>query len=196
MTTGAGATAGAGAGTAGADGRSAVRNDRGLPAELQEVLHFAPDSVRLLRGLLADDRVPRAAKVEAGLVAAYLVSPVDVLPESLPLVGVLDDAVVLGLGLRRLVQAAGDDVVRDHWHGTERGLAVFRAVVDVMGRPGGLVRRGLAVARLGQAVRTPAGPRSRPAGAPSSWWRGSGSRTVPVVEGEVLSEEWHDTRGG
>ena len=195
MTTSAGATAGA----RGQEPGDRAGEGGGVAGQLQEALAFAPDAVRLLRGLLADERVPRAAKVEAGLVAAYLVSPLDVLPDSIPLVGVLDDVAVLGIGLRRLVDAAGPDLVREHWHGTERGLAVLLALVDVVGRPAGLLRRGRAVVRLTQAVRTPGGPRARPAAGPRSWWRDGGARrTEPaatVVEGEVLSEEWHDERG-
>lgn len=100
----------------------------------REVLRLLPDVVRLVRRLAADPEVPRA--VRWGLVAlgVYLVVPVDLVPDFLPVIGWADDAVAVVLVLRWAVRRAGPDAVRRHWPGTDAGLAVLRAAA---GLPGG-----------------------------------------------------------
>jgi uncharacterized membrane protein YkvA (DUF1232 family) len=55
----------------------------------------------------------------------WLASPIDLLPEFLPGIGAIDDAVVAGLVLRHVVKRAGPDVVRDHWRGDPRTITVL-----------------------------------------------------------------------
>jgi uncharacterized membrane protein YkvA (DUF1232 family) len=64
-----------------------------------------------------DERVPRGAKVWLGVAAVWIASPIDLIPEFIPVLGPLDDAVVAALVLRYLVRRAGVDVVRAHWRG-------------------------------------------------------------------------------
>jgi len=91
----------------------------------RELITLLPNLVRLFRGLLGDERVPRSSKVLLLLGAIWLASPIDLIPEFLPGIGALDDAVVAGLVLRHLVKRAGPDVVRDHWRGDPRTLSVL-----------------------------------------------------------------------
>jgi uncharacterized membrane protein YkvA (DUF1232 family) len=83
---------------------------------------FLPDCAVLLRRLLGDERVPRRAKVPIVLLIPYLASPIDLIPDFLPVLGQLDDAVLVALVLRRVVRVAGRDVVQELWPGSERGL--------------------------------------------------------------------------
>jgi uncharacterized membrane protein YkvA (DUF1232 family) len=91
----------------------------------RELLTLLPNLVRLFRGLLGDERVPRSSKVLLLLGAVWLASPIDLIPEFLPGIGPIDDAVVAGLVLRHVVKRAGPDVVRDHWRGDPRTSAVL-----------------------------------------------------------------------
>jgi uncharacterized membrane protein YkvA (DUF1232 family) len=91
----------------------------------RELITFLPNLISLFRGLLGDERVPRTSKALLLLGALWLASPIDLLPEFLPGIGALDDAVVAGLVLRHLVKRAGPDVVRDHWRGDPRTLNVL-----------------------------------------------------------------------
>lgn len=101
---------------------------RGRTTLARELVTFVPNVLRLFRGLLGDPRVPPSAKVALLIGVAWLASPIDLIPEFLPAIGALDDAIVAGLVLRHLVRRAGADVVRDHWHGDARTLAlVLRA---------------------------------------------------------------------
>jgi len=88
----------------------------------------------LARGLLGDREVPGRCKLALVALVAYLASPIDLVPDFLPVIGVLDDAIVVALTLRWIVRVAGPDRVRRHWRGSPRGLQlVLRAAY----RPGG-----------------------------------------------------------
>jgi len=94
----------------------------------KELATLLPNLVRLFKDLTTDARVPRRAKVVLALAAVWLVSPIDLLPEFLPVVGPLDDAVVAALALRYLIRRSGVDVVREHWRGEPATLdAILRA---------------------------------------------------------------------
>ena len=91
----------------------------------RELVTFLPNLIRLFRGLLGDERVPRSSKVLLLLGAFWLASPIDLLPEFLPGVGALDDAVVAGLVLRHVVKRAGPDVVKEHWRGDPKTIGLM-----------------------------------------------------------------------
>jgi uncharacterized membrane protein YkvA (DUF1232 family) len=94
----------------------------------KELVALLPNLLRRFRDLSKDGRVPRRAKVVLALAAVWLISPIDLLPEFLPVLGPLDDAVVGVLALRYLVKRAGPAVVREHWRGEPATLeAMMRA---------------------------------------------------------------------
>ena len=59
-----------------------------------------PDCLTTIRRLRRDPRVPRRAKVAVALAGLWLLSPIDLLPEFLPVIGPLDDVLVVALALR------------------------------------------------------------------------------------------------
>jgi uncharacterized membrane protein YkvA (DUF1232 family) len=91
----------------------------------RELIALLPNLVRLFRGLIVDARVPRGSKVLLLVAALWLASPIDPIPEFLPGVGGIDDALVAALVLRHLVRRAGDEVVREHWRGDPRTLGLI-----------------------------------------------------------------------
>lgn len=97
----------------------------------RELLSFLPNLARLFRSLLRDERVPRSSKALLLFGAAWLASPIDLIPEFLPGIGILDDALVAGIVLRQLVRRAGPDIVRDHWRGDPRSLGLLLRVAGV-----------------------------------------------------------------
>lgn len=82
----------------------------------------------LLRRLFRDERVPRRAKWPLLLVVPYLASPIDLIPDFIPVLGQLDDAALVALALRRVIRLAGPDVVTELWPGSERGLRFVLAL--------------------------------------------------------------------
>jgi uncharacterized membrane protein YkvA (DUF1232 family) len=91
----------------------------------RELVTFLPNLIRLFRGLLGDGRVPRSSKVLLLVGAFWLASPIDLIPEFLPGVGPLDDAIVAGLVLRHVMKRAGPDVVKDHWRGDPKTIGLL-----------------------------------------------------------------------
>jgi uncharacterized membrane protein YkvA (DUF1232 family) len=83
----------------------------------RELATLVPNLVRLFRGLLKDPRVPRGSKVLLVVGALWLASPIDLIPEFIPVLGPLDDAVVAALILRHLLRSAGPEVIAEHWPG-------------------------------------------------------------------------------
>jgi uncharacterized membrane protein YkvA (DUF1232 family) len=93
-----------------------------LGTRARAIASFLPDCAVLLKRLLRDERVPVRAKLPIVLLVPYLASPVDVIPDFIPVLGQLDDAVLVALVLRRVVRVAGRDLVEELWPGSERGL--------------------------------------------------------------------------
>jgi uncharacterized membrane protein YkvA (DUF1232 family) len=89
--------------------------------------------VILFRRLLADDRTPRSTKLLLLGLVGYLVMPLDLVPDFVPVAGQLDDAIAVVLVLRRLLRATGSDVVGEHWPGPPATLSVL---LRAAGQPG------------------------------------------------------------
>ncbi len=106
----------------------------GRRSDAAALARFVPDCVVLVRRLVGDGRVPRRCRVALAALALYLVSPIDLVPDFVPVAGQLDDAILLAVVLRYLVRAAGTGVVQEHWPGAERSLAV---VLRLAQSPGG-----------------------------------------------------------
>jgi len=86
-----------------------------------------PNLVFLFRGLLRDERVPRSSKFWLGFAVAWFVSPIDLIPEFIPVVGPLDDAIVAALVLRHVLKRTDRSVLADHWRGDPATLdAIIR----------------------------------------------------------------------
>lgn len=94
----------------------------------RELAAFLPDCLVLLKRLVADPRVPRRSKLRLWLLVPYLASPIDLIPDFLPVVGQLDDVAFVVLAVRSVVRAAGRDVVAELWPGSPTGLAVLLRV--------------------------------------------------------------------
>ncbi len=96
-------------------------------------LRLLPDLVRLVRRLAADRTVPRGVRVRLWLLLAYLLSPVDLVPDVVPVLGYADDAVVVAMALRAVVRRAGPGALARHWPGDP---AALEAVSRLAGLPG------------------------------------------------------------
>jgi uncharacterized membrane protein YkvA (DUF1232 family) len=78
---------------------------------------------------LKDPRVPRRAKLALALVLPYLASPIDLIPDFIPVLGQLDDALIVLAVFGYVARRAGRDVVAELWPGSEEGLRVVLALV-------------------------------------------------------------------
>ena len=69
------------------------------PKEALDMLRKMPAYARLIWALARDPRVPIQQKLVLGAVAGYLVFPIDIIPDFIPVLGQLDDLGVLIFGL-------------------------------------------------------------------------------------------------
>jgi uncharacterized membrane protein YkvA (DUF1232 family) len=83
----------------------------------KEIALLLPNLLLLFRALVRDPRVPRGSKALLVFGAVWVASPIDLIPEFIPVIGPLDDAVVAALILRHVLRTAGPDVVAEHWRG-------------------------------------------------------------------------------
>jgi uncharacterized membrane protein YkvA (DUF1232 family) len=127
--------------------RSHVATARvGGGSDLRDLLLLLPDFTVLLFRLLGDPRVPFAAKTIAVLGLGYLLLPIDLIPEVIfgP-IGLIDDLLIVGTALSRLLNQVHPDVVRSHWSGRGDALEAIQRVTEwterqVMGRIRGTLR--------------------------------------------------------
>jgi uncharacterized membrane protein YkvA (DUF1232 family) len=87
------------------------------PGLLKDLVGFLPDCVTAARRLRRDPRVPRRAKVAVGIAALWVLSPIDLIPEFLPVIGPLDDLVVVALALRYAARTVPRDALLEAWPG-------------------------------------------------------------------------------
>ena len=110
---------------------------RARPPELgaREALRLLPDLVRLVRRLAADRALPRDVRVRLWLLLGYLLSPIDLVPDVVPVLGYADDVVVVAWALRSVVRRAGVGALARHWPGEAAGLAVVHRLAGLPARP-------------------------------------------------------------
>ena len=101
------------------------------PATLRDALRLLPDVVRLVKRLAADPELPRGVRWRLSALLVYLLLPIDLVPDFVPVVGYADDAVVLALALRAVVRVAGPEALARHWPGTPQGLATVERLAGV-----------------------------------------------------------------
>ncbi len=119
---------------------------RGLARSLVREL---PKFLKLIVRLMRDARVSMGDRMLFGGVLVYVLTPVDLIPDFLVGLGLVDDLYLIGLALARLLGRAGHDVLIEHWDGNPEQLGYFMEAVEDLGR---LLPRGVRRV-LGGAVR-------------------------------------------
>jgi uncharacterized membrane protein YkvA (DUF1232 family) len=93
------------------------------PGILKDLAGFLPACLTLVRRLRADPRVPRRAKLVVLFAGLWVLSPIDLVPEFLPVIGPLDDVVVVALALRYAARQVPHEVLFAAWPAEPRLLA-------------------------------------------------------------------------
>jgi uncharacterized membrane protein YkvA (DUF1232 family) len=92
------------------------------PGVLRDLAAFIPDCVTTVRRLRKDPRVPRRARIAIIIAGIWVASPIDLIPEFLPVIGPLDDIVVVALALRYAGRQVPREVLMAAWPGEPRLL--------------------------------------------------------------------------
>jgi uncharacterized membrane protein YkvA (DUF1232 family) len=89
---------------------------------LAQLLKLFPPCLRLIRDVLRGPTIPRRRKIAPAIAIGYLAFPIDVIPDFIPVLGQLDDALVVAWTLRHIVRSAGRERVKHLWTADAEGL--------------------------------------------------------------------------
>ena len=95
----------------------------GAKRTIMSTMKELPNFLRLLGGLLTDMRVSNTDKLLVAGAIAYILLPMDIVPDFIPFLGEIDDIFLLVLALQRLIGNAGRAVLLDHWMGDPKDLS-------------------------------------------------------------------------
>ena len=93
------------------------------PGLLKDLAGFLPACAITVRRLRRDPRVPRRAKLAVAFAGLWVLSPIDLIPEFLPVIGPLDDVVVVALALRYAARRVPREALEEAWAGEPHVLA-------------------------------------------------------------------------
>ncbi len=96
---------------------------------VRELVAFVPDLVRLVRRLIGDPGIDRRVRVALVFLLGWLISPIDLIPEFIPVLGPLDDVLVAVLVLRYVRRRLGVAALRARWSGSEAGFTLLVRLV-------------------------------------------------------------------
>jgi uncharacterized membrane protein YkvA (DUF1232 family) len=99
---------------------------RGRRPRARDLAALLPNLLLLFRGLIGDRRVPRSSRLWLWFAVIWVASPIDLIPEFVPVAGPLDDAIVAALVLRHVLRRTDRAVLQEHWRGD---LATLDAIV-------------------------------------------------------------------
>jgi uncharacterized membrane protein YkvA (DUF1232 family) len=106
----------------------------GRREEARALAGFIPDCLILFRRLLSDDRLPGRSKLQLAALIGYLAMPLDLVPDFIPVLGQLDDAILVAVVLRTVLRAGGPELVREHWPGPAASLNALMRLAYGLGR--------------------------------------------------------------
>ena len=104
-----------------------VARPRDVP--VREILRLIPDVLRLLRRVIGDRSAPLDVRVVLVGLLVWILSPIDLIPEFIPVLGPLDDVIVAVVALRYTRRRLGVDGLRARWTGTDDGFALLVRVI-------------------------------------------------------------------
>jgi uncharacterized membrane protein YkvA (DUF1232 family) len=97
---------------------------------LRESLRLFPDLLRLLKRLTTDQAMPVGVRIRIGLLLVYLASPIDLIPDFIPVLGYADDAIIVALVMRSVCRQIPLEQLRMSWPGTDDGFAALTSLVN------------------------------------------------------------------
>lgn len=98
---------------------------------MKDALRLLPDLLRLIKRLAGDSSVPAGVRIRLVLLLVYLASPIDLVPDFLPVIGYADDVVIVALVLRSVFRHAGVSPLEQHWPGTPQGLNLIKKLAGI-----------------------------------------------------------------
>lgn len=101
---------------------------------MQELLMFIPNLTKMLYRLVKEPKIAASEKALFLSALAYVISPLDFLPDIIPFLGQIDDLLLVSLVLKRFMNTAGEDLLLQYWDGKQKLLVFFNNVLDLSSR--------------------------------------------------------------
>ncbi|RAX46916.1 hypothetical protein DQ353_19520 [Arthrobacter sp. AQ5-05] len=98
---------------------------------LGDVLRLLPEMLRFLGRLVSDRKLPLRPRLALLLLLAYLASPIDLVPDFIPVIGYADDVLIVALVLRLVVRTSGRQSLERHWTGSGAGLLLVEKLAGL-----------------------------------------------------------------
>jgi uncharacterized membrane protein YkvA (DUF1232 family) len=95
----------------------------------REAARLVPDTLRLVRSLARDPTTPRSVRRRLLIAVAYNAQPINLIPDFVPVIGLVDNIAVMAWALRSAVRASGPATVARHWQGTDEALVLLHRVL-------------------------------------------------------------------
>jgi uncharacterized membrane protein YkvA (DUF1232 family) len=108
--------------------RNYSKDKGGKYGVLSEYLFLLPDLFILVCRLAMDERVPTRKKVIAGAIVTYLILPIDIIPDFIPVIGHIDDLVLAVLGLNMILNDIDKQILIDNWSGEGNILELLQSI--------------------------------------------------------------------
>ena len=96
---------------------------------IRELISLIPDILRLLRSLIGDRSAPLDVRLVLVGLVAWILSPIDLIPEFIPVLGPMDDVVVAIVAMRYVRRRVGTADLRRRWSGSDAGFAMLVTVI-------------------------------------------------------------------
>jgi uncharacterized membrane protein YkvA (DUF1232 family) len=94
-----------------------------------DLVRLVPDLLRLTRDLLLDPTAPRGVRLALGILLVWLVNPIDLIPEFVPVLGPLDDVIVAVVVVRYVRRRLGAEEMRARWRGSQEGWTLVERLL-------------------------------------------------------------------
>ncbi|MBC8313778.1 MAG: DUF1232 domain-containing protein [Candidatus Cloacimonetes bacterium] len=96
-----------------------------------EYVLLLPDFFILLWRLMQDKEVEKNKKIFIGAIIAYILLPIDLIPDFIPVIGFLDDLVLIAIGLNNIFVKTDKKILQKHWSGEGKILEQIEAIIKV-----------------------------------------------------------------
>jgi uncharacterized membrane protein YkvA (DUF1232 family) len=100
--------------------------------QISDFLFALPDFFILLTRLFIDKRIPASRKVFLGSIIGYLILPIDIIPDFIPILGYVDDLVLVVLALDQVLIETDEQVIRDNWSGKKNVIELIRSITHLI----------------------------------------------------------------
>lgn len=100
-----------------------------FPEKYKEIVEYAlliPDIAALLWRLFKDKRVELKTKMLVGGIIAYIASPIDVLPDFIPIIGKIDDVAIVFFAMNKIINDVPESIILDNWNGKDDIIKIVR----------------------------------------------------------------------